>query len=92
MYYQVRYKILKVRALPVSLEIRVYLSTLSCFGKYINESVYTVIYQLISDPVSYQLQGIALQYPRGFRPGPPVGLAGVHLSIDRNSLKGFTIR
>ena len=57
---------LKVRALPVSLEIRVYLSTLSCFGKYTNESVYTIIYQLISDPVSYQLQGIAFQLPARF--------------------------
>jgi len=28
---------------------------LSYFGKYINESVYTVIYHLISDPVSYHL-------------------------------------
>ena len=54
---------LKVCALSVSLEIGVYLSTLSCFGKYINESIYTVIYQLISDLVSYQLQGIALQLP-----------------------------
>jgi len=41
--------------LPVSLEIGVYLSTLSSSGKYINESVYKVIYQLISDPVSYHL-------------------------------------
>jgi len=28
------------------------------FGKYINESVYTVIYHLISDLVSYHLWGI----------------------------------
>jgi len=28
-----------VRALPISLEITVYLSILSCFGQYINESL-----------------------------------------------------
>jgi len=41
--------------LHVSLEIRWYLSNLTCFGKYINESVYTMIYRLISDPASYHL-------------------------------------
>jgi len=44
--------------LPLSLEIKVYLSKLSCFGKYINESVYIVIYHLIGDPASYHLWGI----------------------------------
>jgi len=29
------------------------------FCKYINESVYLVIYHLISDPVSYQLKGVS---------------------------------
>ena len=74
--------------MPVSLEIRVYLSTLSCFGKYINESVYTVIYQLISDPVSYHLQGIRPSVTRAASGQPLIGLAGVHLCIDHISARG----
>jgi len=32
---------------------------------------------------------LPFSYPRDFRPGPSIGLAGTHLSIDRNSIKGF---
>jgi len=44
-----------------------------------------MIYYIINDPVSYQLQDIALKLPTRLQAGSPISLTGVHLSSDRNS-------
>jgi len=36
-------------------------------------------------PLVISYRALPSSYPHGFRPGPPVGLAGVHLYTDHNS-------